>query len=152
MASLSEPFRVESKLVHEEHVAILHYLAELDRGLDRLGEITGDTLDAKLYEEIHHYGRLLATAMPEHFRREEQTVLDTVSQVSPELAEFAREMKTQHDQLRARLDLFCHTLEQMQLAESPAESAPELQRLGKNFTRELGRHVALEESELSGFL
>ncbi len=142
----------ESKAIHDEHLSLIGDLAQLDGGLRRLecySEVFANLAGA---EQVKYYGRRLASQLPEHFRREEETVLATVSKVSPELAGFAQQMRHEHEELRARLAAFSSALEQLEAAQDLYEAICQLHERGKALTQQLGRHVALEEQELSGFL
>jgi hemerythrin-like domain-containing protein len=152
MATLTPVFHAESERIHGEHANLLHSLAELDLALDHLlcyAEVFADLSSAGQVEE---HGRLLVEGLPEHFVREEATLLDTVARVSPELASFAAEMKREHQELRLRLAEFGRLLDEFAKRENLDETIWQLKERGKAMTRELGRHVALEEQELSGFL
>ena len=152
MATLTPMFRAEAERIHHDHGVLVGELAALDSALDRLvcySEVFANLATAK---QVEFYGKNLAAELPEHFQREEGTLLTTVAEVSPELAHFAEEMKQQHKELRARLQAFCAAIEQLEAAEDLGEAIAKLKEQGKELTRELGRHVALEEHELSGFL
>jgi hemerythrin-like domain-containing protein len=150
MAKLTPVFSTEAERIHREHADQLHYLAELDRALDHLNVAAEGDSDA--FSQVHLYGRLLTTGLPEHFLREERALLDTVAEVSPQLAEFAREMKREHEVLCVRMAEFCRALDEVQDADDPSAAMETLRAQGKELTGELGRHIALEEHELSGFL
>ena len=152
MSRLTATFEAESERVHEDHQNLLHDLGELDRALDRLVCHSEVYANLASVEAVRRYGERLIERLPQHFAREEATVLATVSEVSPELAEFAREMKREHEQLRARLEAFCQALEQLRAWEELDEAICNVKEHGKGLTRQLGRHIALEENELRGFL
>jgi len=152
MAKLTHAFSSEAGVIHKEHEDLLHYLAELDRALDHLQPGEPVSPDADAFGQVFLYGRLLASGLPEHFLREEQELLDTVAEVSPELREIAREMKREHESLCVRVSDFCRALGDVQYAENRPAALEGVHALGKQLTRELGRHIALEEQELSGFL
>ena len=150
MAVLSPVFQAESERVHHDHENMLSELAELDAALDCLvcySEVFADLRGAGAVQSV---GRRLAQELPEHCKREEAKVLDTVSEVSPEFAEFVTEMKRQHNELYVRLNAFCLALDE--LAGSPDLDAAiaHLKEEGQELTRCLRQHISVEEPELSG--
>jgi len=152
MATLTPAFHTESQQVHADHTLMLRELRALDMALDRLecrSEVFANLATAK---EVQFLGKALASELPEHFRREERTILSTVSRVSPQLAAFTQEMERQHEDLRGRLNTFCVALEELEAARDLDKAIADLKKAGKAFTTELGRHIALEEEELAGFL
>jgi len=138
--------------IHEEHLTLLEDLAQLDRGLDRLecySEVFANLAEA---ERVKARGRRLTEQLPDHFRREEMTILTAASRVSPELAEFCSQMKAQHGDLLVRLTAFRAALDDFDRTDDLSEAIYQLKEQGKAFTRDLRWHVAAEELELSGFL
>lgn len=152
MATLTPAFRSDTAKVHCEHQALINELTELDSALDELvcySEVYANLATAR---QVCACGRHLAELLPQHFGREEDTVFTTVARVSPELAEFAAEMRHQHDQLRARLAAFSRAVEQLEVAEDIADAVCSVKEQGKLLACELTRHVVLEENQLGGFL
>lgn len=152
MASLSIAFCADSQKVHCDHRVLLEELAELQWALDSLeccAEVYANLATAARVEELGHK---LIESLPEHFAREERSLLTTVSKISPELAEFAEEMKREHEELRARLAGFQASLEKLEKGDDVAASVWQVKELGTDFALSLGAHVALEERQLSGFL
>lgn len=147
MGTLSQAFRAESERVHREHLSILERLEALERWLDHLGGDSGAP------REVLDLGRTLVRDLPEHCRHEEETLHGPVGEVSPELANFCSQMRSEHDAMRARLWSFAGALSALESA-SPADAmaAVEMQRKGKTFVQQLRQHIELEERELSGFL
>ncbi len=152
MASLSIAFCADSQKVHCDHRVLLEELAELQWALDNLecyAEVYANLATARQVQELGHK---LIESLPEHFAREERSLLATVAKISPELEEFAEEMKREHAQLRARLAEFQTSLEQLEKSDDVATSVCQVKELGTDFALSLGAHVALEERQLSGFL
>lgn len=152
MPTLTPVFHTESQHVHADHTLMLRELRALDLALDRLecrSEVFANLATAK---EVQFLGKALAAELPDHFQREERTLLNTVAKVSPQLEQFAHEMCRQHEDLRIRLDSFCSALEQLETAQDLDMAIGGLKKAGKALTTELGRHIALEEEELAGFL
>jgi hypothetical protein len=152
MAALAPSFWTESKAVHNEHQALMEDLNELDYALDGLECYSEVFANFATAGQVLACGNRVAKLLPEHFVHEEDTLLAGVAKVSPELAEFAGEMRVQHDQLRARLADFCQALEHLRAGDDPGESLCEVKERGKMFTCEMRSHVALEEQRLKGFL
>lgn len=79
-------------------------------------------------------------------------MLETVAGISPELAEFSRQMRQAHDALRRRLLEFCHAAQELETGYDADASVAAVQESGKLFIREMAAHIALEEDQLDGFL
>lgn len=152
MASLSPAFRIESKKIHQEHLVIDEDLLALEVALEHLGGDLQNCNDLAAAEKAMQCGRRLATYLPAHCAREEALLLDTVSDVSTQLAEFAEEMKRQHRELLMRLDSFILSLGRLETQENMESVILELKEEGMRLAREMRQHVAMEERELSGFL
>ncbi|HLE35515.1 MAG TPA: hemerythrin domain-containing protein [Candidatus Acidoferrales bacterium] len=152
MATLTAEFRAETERIHKEHLALEQLLTDLDVALDRLicySEVFTDMAGA---DEVRRCGRLLARVLPDHCRREEATLLDRVSDVSPQLRAFCQEMRQEHAVVLARLQRLTATLDELDRAEDLSEAIWHLKEQGKELTAELRRHISVEERELSGFL
>lgn len=152
MASLTSAFCVESQKVHCDHGTLLEELAELQWALDNLvcySEVYANLASAARVREI---GTKLADQVPGHFVREESTLLATVSKVSPELAEFAEEMKREHIDLRVQLAQFKAALAELDAGQDVDSAVCHVKEQGTDFALKMSAHVALEERQLSGFL
>jgi hypothetical protein len=152
MACFTPAFRVESEQIHNEHKAITEDLVQLERCLDRLvcyAEVFADLSSAA---ELRSRGRQLARQLPEHCQREEARLLDAVADVSPELAEFSRQMKLAHESLLAQLRAFARELEELENSSDLEIAIRQVKAEGRELARQLREHVAVEEHELSGFL
>ena len=152
MAALAPSFWAESKAVHNEHQALLEDLNELDFALDGLECYSEVFANFATAGRVLACGERVAKLLPRHFSHEEETVLSGVAKISPDLAEFAGEMRAQHGHLRAQLADFCQALEHLRAGDDPGEALCEVKERGKMFTCEMRTHVALEEQRLKGFL
>jgi hypothetical protein len=152
MAALAPSFWTESKTIHNEHQALMEDLNELDFALDGLECYSEVFANFATASQVLACGGRVAKLLPEHFGHEEKTLLAGVAKISPDLAEFAGEMRVQHVHLRARLADFCQALEHFRAGDDPAESLYEVKERGKTFTCEMRSHVELEEQRLKGFL
>jgi iron-sulfur cluster repair protein YtfE (RIC family) len=152
MASLSNAFCTESQKVHGDHETLVQELGELQWALDNLvcySEVFADLATAGKVRELGHHMKAL---LPTHFVREEATVLATVARISPELAEFAEEMKRQHKQLGAEFKTFLAALAEFEGSSDLDTAVCHIKESGTQFAHDLSEHVALEERQLSGFL
>ena len=152
MATFTPAFHNASHRVHGEHQLLLNELTELNIALDELVCYSEVYADLAAAQRVCRCGHHLAELLPEHFVREESTVLATIAKVSPELREFAREMVLQHQQLRRRLDSFSSALADLERAEDIDAAVFRVKEEGKRLARELTDHIVLEENELDGFL
>ena len=152
MATFPISFRSDSDRIHGEHKALVAELAAFQSALEDLA--FSDQVFANLYsaDRIAHHGRRLASLLPEHFQHEETTLLPTVSHVSPELEEFAREICHEHQQIRQRLSEFCRALGRREAGDDVAEAVNAVKQSGRTLAHDLSAHLALEESQLDGFL
>jgi iron-sulfur cluster repair protein YtfE (RIC family) len=152
MATLSPAFRVESERIHGEHQSILEELVDLERGLERMechAQVLADPVNA---EQVRRLTQHLAGELPDHCRREEERVLDAVSEVSAELCDFCRRMREEHQILLAQLEFFRQALDNLGNDADRQEALQHLKDEGARLTRALRQHILLEEHELSGFL
>jgi hemerythrin-like domain-containing protein len=150
MATFPSNFRTDSRQIHADHQALATELLHLDSALDQLGEGVLSQLDTA--EDVARCGHRLAELLPEHFRREETLLFGTVAQVSPELREFSREMRHQHDLLRQRLIEFHNALEQMSHGKDVGTAVEHVRETGRLLAKEMSEHMAVEEDQLDGFL
>ena len=147
-------FWVECERVHDDHESVMAELADLAYALDSLERYGQGFAQLSDTGELYRYGIRLCETIPDHFSREETWLQQEVAAISPELAEFAREMVHQHEKLRGELRDFRSALEQLRGAaeeELPAIIAG-VRDQGWQVARNLAGHVALEEEQLSGFL
>jgi hypothetical protein len=151
MPTLTPVFHQESEKVHHEHGVLIQELAALDLLLDKLdsSDVQANLATAK---QVEISAKHFAQELPDHFRREEEKILSVVSGVSIELETLTNELKRQHAELRQELDQFCRDLAQLAGTAGLDQTMARVKEDGKRLTRELGRHIALEEHELSGFL
>ncbi len=150
MATFPRSFGADSARIHRDHQALVGELNTLDGALDELAGGTGVFANLHSAETICRCGQRLAEVLPEHFSREETTLLETVAQISPELAEFTREIRQQHEELRQRVAEFSRALKELEAGSEKAIDA--VREAGKALAREMTRHIALEENQLGGFL
>ena len=108
MASLDPKFHQETVSIHREHEELTAQLDQLDTALEQIvcySEVFTDLATAN--RQTARGKSAVADYLPKHYAHEETTVLETIARMSPELASFAREMKRQHERMRARLENLC---------------------------------------------
>ncbi len=152
MANLTATFHRETVRVHDEHYQMTEELHALAIALDHLHEDFNNPASLTAAKEVQMLARQIADELPEHFTREERQILTTVSEVSPELDFFAREMKRQHADLIQRIHRFCSAINQMSNPVGLAATVELVRKEGKEFAQEMATHIAIEEQELKGFL
>lgn len=150
MASFPSSFRADSRQIHNDHQALATELLHLDAALDHLEDGVLEQLHTT--EDVVRCGHRLAELLPEHFRREESLLFGPVAQVSPELREFAREMRRQHDLLRQQLIHFHDALEQLNRGNDINGAIERVRDTGRRLAQEMSEHMAVEEEQLDGFL
>lgn len=151
MATFPISFRTDSARIHGEHQQLLAQLADLAAALEAMGpsSLSVDPLGAG---RVRRCATALQQALPAHFRREEATVLDAVAPVSPELAEFARQMRHEHQQLSARVSAYVAAVAEIEAGDHGGASLGKVKQAGEVLAHDLAAHIALEEHQLDGFL
>lgn len=152
MATLSPAFRTDSEQIHHEHTAILEELFELEKSLDRVAFNSDGLADPRAAEQVRRIGQQLAERLPEHCRREEDKLHQTVADVSVELRNFCRRMREEHQILLAELELFRQALNELGSSTDREAAATHLKEYGRKLAHDMRRHIEAEEHELSGFL
>ena len=152
MAILTPAFRSDSERIHSEHEVLLDKLTEMERALDHLAVRPDALADGANIEVVRGVGLKLTVEWPDHCRREEEELLKTVAEVSPELSDFCRRMREEHQVLMAQLALFRVDLQDLKDACDSRAAVEHLIDDGTKLARALRQHVELEERELSGFL
>lgn len=149
MASLTPTFHQRAEQIHREHETIEQTLVDLEMNLERM---TAHPENPEPGEMVGRSGRTLAKVLPPHCKREEEELHEVVADISPQLKEFTRVMKQQHQALMARLDEFVAVLQTYERNTGAPGGRDLLIQEGKSLVRDIRRHVATEETELSGFL
>lgn len=152
MATFTPTFRTASRKVHAEHEELQAQLLELESALEELAGDSEVVANLAAAERVCRCGWHLAELLPGHMAREESTLLGTVARISPELDEFAREMCHEHQRLRTLLVEFRGAVENLACGRNLEDTIWRVREVGMRLIRELGEHVALEETELGGFL
>jgi len=145
MATVTSTFQTETEIVHREHQVLMGELDELQVALDSLVCYSEVYANLAGTEQVYRCGRHLIEWLPGHFDNEEATVLRDIEKISPELAAFSREMKSQHKNLRGHLELFCRAIEDFEDSDDLGAAVDELKSRGQEFTRELAAHMGAEE-------
>ena len=145
MATVTSSFQTETEIVHREHQVLMGELDELQVALDSLVCYSEVYANLAGTEQVYRCGRHLIEWLPGHFDNEEATVLRDIEKISPELAAFSREMKSQHKNLRGHLELFCRAIEDFEDSDDLGAAVDELKSRGQEFTRELAAHMGAEE-------
>jgi iron-sulfur cluster repair protein YtfE (RIC family) len=140
------------KGTHKEHVFLLEELHQLEWdvvGLQCFSEVSAEKAAAQELEQI---SRHLSEWLPQHFRREEETLFAKAARISPELEDFCRLMRDEHAELLGQLRRLCEAIDALQRAEGVNDTIYRVKKEAKEFTLRLRDHVALEEEEFRGFL
>jgi iron-sulfur cluster repair protein YtfE (RIC family) len=151
MATFPNSFRTDSARIHGEHQELLTQLADLISALEALGPSTL-SVDPLGAGRLRRSASRLEGLLPAHFRREEATLLDAVAPVSPELAEFARQMRQEHQRFTARMSAFVFSVAELESGNHGGSSLRKVQETGEVLAHDLAEHIALEEHQLDGFL
>jgi iron-sulfur cluster repair protein YtfE (RIC family) len=152
MATSASAIHRDSAGIHNDHLFLARLLDKFEASLGRLSHNLDPTDERTELGTIARLARLLNDELPQHCRREEESLFASVSAVSEELAEFCAEMKREHRESMRLLDDFRVLLEEAESAGNPAAALPHLIGQGVEMSCSLRAHVTREESELSGFL
>lgn len=152
MAALSKAFLSETERIHHDHEKILNELSELEMALQRLDFGPDILSDQRKVRKVQEVCQRLAGELPEHCRREEAMLYDTVSGVSTELAEFAKQMHLQHLEIIALLNAFCVTLDDLPNSFDLTAAVTAMRSQGLELIQAIRGHINCEEHTLSGFL
>ena len=149
MSESAAVFRSDSELIHHEHRALSSELAALEFALDSLVCYSEVFTNLASTERVYRCGRHLARTLPEHFENEEATVLAQLAALGPEQAEFAEQMKRQHQDLREQLTRFCLLIDQVETAGDIEQAVVEVKECGLKFAHALAAHMDVEERKFS---
>jgi hypothetical protein len=150
MASLDPSFHQETVSIHHEHEELMAQLDQLDSALEQIVCYSEIFADLSTTNQAISRGKWIAEWLPKHYEHEETTVLATIAKMSPELASFAREMKRQHNEMRVRLEGFRDHLAHLEPRDGVEAAVAELKREGKDLTRVMRLHMAVEEKKFTG--
>jgi hypothetical protein len=150
LASLDPNFHQETVSIHHEHEELMTQLDQLDSALEQIVCYSEIFTDLATANQAMSRGKWIAEWLPKHYQHEETTVLNTIARMSPELASFAREMKRQHDEMRVRLESFRDHLARLNETGDLEAAVAELKHEGKDLTRAMRLHMAVEEKKFSG--
>jgi hemerythrin HHE cation binding domain-containing protein len=149
MASANQTFQKHSEAISVEHQELMQRLQQLDSSLDKLVCYAEVYADLASSADVVQTGRWLAGWVPEHFAREEQTVLASVARLGPEFAAFSREMKQQHKEISVRLESFCRVANHLEDAADLEQTICKLKEQGKSLTTFMATHMGAEERKFS---
>jgi hypothetical protein len=150
MASLDPKFHQETVSIHDEHEELTARLDQLDATLEQIVCYSEIVTDLATASRAMTQGKWIAEFLPKHYLHEETTVLETIARMSPDLAAFAQEMRRQHDDLRERLEKFHRHLSHLHENRDIEAAVVELKQEGKDLTRMMRLHMAVEDKKLSG--
>ncbi len=150
MASLDPNFHQESVSLQREHEELQMHLDELESTLEQIICYSEIVTDLATANQALVHERWIAEFLPRHYAHEETTVLATIARMSPELAAFAREMQRQHEELRVRLESLHQHIAHLGENRDIETAVEELKREGKDLTRMMRRHMAIEDQKLAG--
>jgi hemerythrin-like domain-containing protein len=152
MPTLTQAFTRESKAVHHEHYVLTEELHNLAIALEHVTADLDNPTSLLALKQIQMFGDQLADELPTHFRHEEQSLLSTVAQISPELDLFARQMTQQHEMLQRQLERLNDAVEETTHTIDMDATIDKVRAEGRAFVEDLKQHITMEEQELGGFL
>jgi len=150
MASLDGNFHNEAVSLQQEHAELMAQLDQLDAALEKIVCYSEVLADLATANQAMTSGAWMAEWLPKHHAHEETTVLETIAKMGPEMASFAREMKRQHNEMRLRLETFREHIAHFSEERDLQQAVAELKREGKDLTRMMRLHIAVEEKKWAG--
>ena len=150
MPNLDPEFHDAASGLHREHEELIAQLDKLESALEQMVCYTEVLTDMATANQAAASGKWMAEWLPRHYAREETTVLEMIARMSPELAAFAREMKRQHGEMRLRLENLREHIAHISERRDLETAVAELKREGKDLTRMMRLHIAVEEKKFSG--
>jgi hypothetical protein len=149
MASAKQSFAKQAEAVACEHHELMDRLSQLDSALDSLVCYAEVYADLGGSARVVESGKWLHGWLPQHFVREEETVLAAAARLGPEFAAFAREMKQQHRDFGARLQKFCKVMDDLSTTPDLEHCICELKEQGKALTASMAAHMGAEERKFA---
>ena len=151
MAGTGSKPKLDPKIIRDEDRKLIEGLAELEAALDHLDCYAEVFVSLEGSERILDCLRRLERGLSSRNAWKEHLEMETISRISPELGEFARELKQEHEELRAGLRELSAAVEQLKTVDDLYEAISQIKEKGKQLARQIGRHLALEESELASY-
>jgi len=145
MATATPTIQAETRMVQREHQVLMNELTELQGALDALVCYSEVYANLASTDQVYRCGRRLLQWLPGHFKHEEATVLADIEKLGPEQASFSIEMKSQHRNLRGRLEGFCRAIEEFEDSQDLGAAIDDLKDKGLVFSQELAAHMGAEE-------
>jgi hypothetical protein len=149
MLSQNAQFRSESESIKSEHQEMMNRLSELDQALEAVVCYSEVYANLAASEEALTLGRWIARHLPEHFGREEKTVLARMAKLGSDYAVFAKEMKRQHEEMRTRVDEFCRLVHELENTNDIEQCVCRLKDVGRELSHFMAIHMGAEESKLA---
>jgi Hemerythrin HHE cation binding domain len=142
----------EEKPAQDERRELLEHLAAFDRALERMDCCGEPRANLAAAHDIGYHCARLEDDLARRLAFREQVEPALASPFSPQMAEFVRQLRSDHEELRHWLARFARALEGFARARDPFGAVCRIKEEGQQLARQMARHVALEESELAGFL
>jgi len=136
----------------EEHRELIVELAGFDSAIQCLDCLAGVAANRQAAQHVLYCCRRLERHLLERFSGKEQIDVATLARISPEYAEFARTLRLEHEELCSRLANFSRTVQELERADDPYEAMHRLKEEGERLGERIGRHLAVERSQLAGYL
>lgn len=149
MAALAPTFSADIPEIHREHESLLNDLMQFERALDSIDCYSEALANLVAVGEVAFLTRRLLDQLPEHFIREEDTVLAPLTEVSPELSNLVENLRHEHEELRGRLEMFALGVKELESADDLYDGIWQMKEEGKGLACAIIQHVAREERELA---
>lgn len=135
--------------IQSEHQELMQRLSELDRALDDLvcnSEVYANLAGAA---RVQQTGNWLAGWLPAHFVHEEELLFAAAAKLGPQMAAVTANLKQQHKEIGARVQVFCGLANGLETTVDIEESVTALKDQGKELLNFMAAHMGAEEHRLS---
>jgi len=136
----------------EEHRELIVDLAGFDSAVQCLDCLARTAAYREAAQQLLHCCRRLERRLSQRLSGKEQIEVATVARISPEYAEFAGKLKREHQELCSRLANFSRAVQELEAAGNAYEAVRRIKEEGRRLAEQIGRHLAVERSQLAGFL
>lgn len=138
--------------VPEEYRELIVDLAGLDSAIQCLDCLAGIVANREAAQQVLYCCCRLERHLLKRFSGKEQIDIATLDRISPESAEFAGKLNREHEELCSRLANFSKAVQELEAAGNAYEAVRQIKEEGRRLAEQIGRHLAVERSQLAGFL
>jgi hypothetical protein len=152
MKTPSQQCHASGEAVPREERELIVDLAGFDSAIECLDCLAGIAANLAAAQQVLHCCRRLELHLLKHLPDKEQINVATAARINPEYADFARNLKLEHEQLCSRLAGFSRAVQELEAVGNAYEAVRRIKEEGRQLAEQIGRHLAVERSQLAEFL